>query len=72
MRTIYEKIQELEAIPSYSKHQQLVNGFINAIDEKMLGKGDTLPSVNTLIKEDRKSTRLNSSHIQKSRMPSSA
>ena len=51
MRTIYEKIQELEAIPSYSKHQQLVNGFINAIDEKMLGKGDTLPSVNTLIKE---------------------
>ena len=25
-----------------------------------------------IIKEDRKSTRLNSSHIQKSRMPSSA
>lgn len=51
MRSVYEKIQELEAIPSYSKHQQLVNGIINAIDEKILEKGDTLPSVNNFIKE---------------------
>jgi DNA-binding transcriptional regulator YhcF (GntR family) len=51
MRSVYEKIQELEAIPSYSKHQQLVNGIINAIDEKILEKGDTVPSVNNFIKE---------------------
>ena len=35
------------------------------------GKRDCLPNSRVLI-QDRKSTRLNSSHIQKSRMPSSA
>ena len=33
---------------------------------------DGAPNADTLINKDRKSTRLNSSHIQKSRMPSSA
>ena len=33
---------------------------------------DTPDAWPTLTEEDRKSTRLNSSHIQKSRMPSSA
>jgi DNA-binding transcriptional regulator YhcF (GntR family) len=51
MRNLYEKIQELQAIPSYSKHEQLVRGIINAIDEKLFIPGDMLPSVNTLIKE---------------------
>ena len=31
-----------------------------------------VPSLTAIAKTDRKSTRLNSSHIQKSRMPSSA
>ncbi len=48
---IYKKIQELESIPSYSKHDQFVKGFISAIDEGIISKGDTLPSVNNLIKE---------------------
>ncbi len=51
MRNVFEKIQELEANPGYSKHEQLVLGFINAIDEKILVKGDRLPSVNTMIQE---------------------
>ena len=33
---------------------------------------DLMPNLNGRVSQDRKSTRLNSSHIQKSRMPSSA
>lgn len=51
MRDVYEKIQELEGIPTYSKHEQLVQGIINAIDEKLISKGEMLPSVNNMIKE---------------------
>jgi DNA-binding transcriptional regulator YhcF (GntR family) len=51
MITIYEKILELEEMPAYSKHEQFVNGIINAIDEKIVSKGEGLPSVNSMIKE---------------------
>ena len=51
MQTIFKKITELEGTPSYSKHQRIVNGVIHAIDDKIVGKGEVLPSVNTLIKE---------------------
>ncbi|RQO66587.1 GntR family transcriptional regulator [Pedobacter sp. KBW01] len=50
MLTIFEKIQELEEIPSYSKHEQFVQGIINAIDEKIILKGAPLPSISVLIK----------------------
>jgi DNA-binding transcriptional regulator YhcF (GntR family) len=48
---IFEKILELADQPSYSKHDRLVQGIINAIDEKIVGQDDMLPSVNTMIKE---------------------
>jgi len=51
MITIFEKIQELEEIPSYSKHEQFVQGIINAIDERIISKGEALPSINVLIRE---------------------
>lgn len=51
MRNVFEKIQELEVIPGYSKHEQLVQGFINSIDARILVKGDQLPSVNVMIRE---------------------
>ena len=51
MRTVFEKIQELGEIPSYSKHEQLLHGIINAIDEKIIVQGDSLPSVNAMINE---------------------
>ena len=41
-------------------------------EEVVVNDNKTLRNVFVYVKEDRKSTRLNSSHIQKSRMPSSA
>lgn len=46
-----EEIRKLENIPGLSKHEQLVQGIINAINDKQLRKGDMLPSVNLLNKE---------------------
>lgn len=51
MRNIFEQIHELDGIPGLSKHEQLVQGIINSINEKIVTQGDALPSVNTLIKE---------------------
>jgi len=49
MNTIFEKIQELDDIPSYSKHERFVEGIVNAINEKIICVGDALPSVNAMI-----------------------
>lgn len=43
MRNVFEKIQELDQMPSYSRHDQFVQGIINAIDEKIVVQGDALP-----------------------------
>ena len=51
MANIFEKIKELEKLSSFSKHDSLVQGVINAIDDKILVQNDTLPSVNTMIRE---------------------
>jgi DNA-binding transcriptional regulator YhcF (GntR family) len=51
MRDVFEKIQELQSIPSNSKHEQIVNGILNAINEKLILQGDMLPSVNVMIRE---------------------
>ncbi|MEO6723275.1 MAG: GntR family transcriptional regulator [Ferruginibacter sp.] len=51
MRNIFEKIQELDGMPSYSKHDQLLYGIMNAIDEKIIVQGDPLPSINAMINE---------------------
>ncbi|MBC7846048.1 MAG: GntR family transcriptional regulator [Flavobacterium sp.] len=51
MKQIIQQIKNLESINSFSKHEQLVQGIINAIDEKLVTKGDVLPSVNTFINE---------------------
>jgi len=51
MTTIFDKIQELEKVNQYSKHEQLVQGIIHTIEEKILVQGDMLPSVNTMVKE---------------------
>lgn len=49
--TVIEKIIDLEKVASYSKHDRLVQGVINSINDEALQPGDTLPSVNTLIRE---------------------
>ena len=51
MQNIYEQVKELENIQGLSKHEQLVQGIINAINDKHIQRGDMLPSVNNLIKE---------------------
>lgn len=51
MQTIYQKIIELESLPGCSKHQRIVDGVINAINDKIVRNGEILPSVNALIKE---------------------
>jgi len=51
MNRIFEEIRKLSEIPSYSKHDRFVQGIINAIDEKVIGQDERLPSVNKLIKE---------------------
>ena len=51
MRNVFENIQELDDMPSYTKHDQLVEGIINAINDKNLVPDDMLPYVNTIIKE---------------------
>ncbi|TDW96673.1 GntR family transcriptional regulator [Dinghuibacter silviterrae] len=50
MKTVFDEIKKLEAVPSFSKHDRLVNGIINAIDEKLLMTDDLLPSLNEMIR----------------------
>ena len=54
--------------PQYS--QYMFNQLV--INPGYTGSKEALSAVADLRQQDRKSTRLNSSHIQKSRMPSSA
>ena len=51
MSIIIRKIKELEEINGLSKHEQLVEGIINAINIKGAAQGDRLPSVNAMVKE---------------------
>lgn len=51
MESIYYKIQELEHVAGFSKHEQVVRGVINAIDDKIVSQGSMLPSINQMVKE---------------------
>lgn len=51
MGSIFQEIKKLGEIPSYSKHDRLVQGIINAIDEKIVAQEEMLPTVNTMMKE---------------------
>jgi DNA-binding transcriptional regulator YhcF (GntR family) len=51
MRDIYDQIHELEGIPRLTKHEQFVQGIINAVDNRVVVVGDLLPSVNKLMNE---------------------
>jgi DNA-binding transcriptional regulator YhcF (GntR family) len=51
MKTVFGEIRKLESVPSFSKHDRLVHGVINAIDEKLLSTDDLLPSLNEMIRE---------------------
>ncbi len=49
--SLYDKIYELKSYNSLSKHEQLVQGIINAIDANIIQKDDKLPSINQMVAE---------------------
>lgn len=51
MQEVLKKILDLQFIPSYSKHDQFVQGIINAIDDKIISTGSRLPTINEMISE---------------------
>lgn len=51
MDKLYREIRELENINGLSKHEQFVQGILNAIQKGVILKGDNLPSVNSLVNE---------------------
>jgi len=48
---LFDEIKALGDVTSFSKHEQLVQGIINALDQRIIVRGDILPSVNQMIKE---------------------
>jgi DNA-binding GntR family transcriptional regulator len=48
---IINEIIKLEAVSSFSKNDRIVQGVINSINEKLIGQGEILPSVNNMIRE---------------------
>ncbi len=49
--TVTDRINDLQIIVGITKHQRIVQGIITAIDEKIIGQGDQLPSVNQMVSE---------------------
>ncbi len=49
--SLIDKIRRFKEDPTLLKHDHLVQGVIAAIDEKILQRGDQLPSVNTMVSE---------------------
>ncbi|MBT8297793.1 MAG: winged helix-turn-helix domain-containing protein, partial [Maribacter sp.] len=49
--TLIDKIIELKKNHSLSKHEQLVNGILDSIEEGILQRGDQLPSINKMVSE---------------------
>ncbi|WP_299260365.1 GntR family transcriptional regulator [uncultured Aquimarina sp.] len=49
MSSLLQKIYDLQDINTLSKHEQIVNGIINAIDSGVLKVGDKLPSINEMV-----------------------
>lgn len=51
MTSLINKIKNLSNVNTYSKHEQLVHGIIEAIDSGLLKVGDQLPSINQMVSE---------------------
>jgi len=49
--TLIDKIIELKRNQNLLKHEQLVHGVIESIDEGVLQRGDQLPSINKMVSE---------------------
>lgn len=49
--SLVDTIKNLSSINTFSKHEQLVHGIIEAIDSGILVVGDQLPSINQMVAE---------------------
>lgn len=49
MKNIYSEILLLKNVNGLSKHEQFIEGFLNALQNGILSKGDKLPSVNEFM-----------------------
>ncbi|QCX01457.1 GntR family transcriptional regulator [Aggregatimonas sangjinii] len=47
--SLLDKINALSTVNTLSKHEQLVQGIIEAIDSEVLSVGDQLPSINMMV-----------------------
>ncbi len=51
MERLISHIKELDSISGYTKHERIIAGISNSIEEEILIKGSTLPSINQLANE---------------------
>ena len=51
LMTLSDYIHRLKSVNSLSKHEQIINGVIEAIDHGSLKVGDQLPSINVMVDE---------------------
>lgn len=51
MKKVFEEFHKLSGVLDISKHEQFIQGILNAIHNKSLVQGDKLPSVNEFMKE---------------------
>jgi len=49
--TLSDFVHRLQRVNTLSKHEQLVNGIIDAIDSQFLKVGEQLPSINVMVDE---------------------
>lgn len=49
--TIFNEIKKLAQFAHYSKREQIVQGVINALEQNLIRRGDTMPSVNKMIQK---------------------
>jgi len=49
--SLFDKIRDLQVVNTLSKHEQLVQGILEAIDSGLLEVGDQLPSINNMVAE---------------------
>ncbi len=51
MSILFENINKQKEIVTLTKHEQIVNAILNALESKELKKGDRLPSINKMVAE---------------------
>ncbi|NMH89032.1 GntR family transcriptional regulator [Flavivirga algicola] len=51
MSILFENINKQKEIVTFTKHEQIVNAILNAIESKALKRGDRLPSINKMVAE---------------------